>query len=183
MLTPALYLFRTSRPHIALVGLVPHTEHFRNVLRHQVLVSPRLASLRVDESLYFANTRTLEDRVNDVVATHPALEHLVLQCSAINAIDASAPESLEAIVLRLQDAGVVLHLSEVKGPVMDRLQHTDFLASLGGPVFQTHYQAIQRLTPEILPSAVAGPRFSAPVRWRGRGPACSSRKDDPSAGR
>lgn len=147
----ALYLFRTSRPHIAQVGLVPHTEHFRNVLRHQVLVSPRLVSLRVDESLYFANARALEDRVNDVVATHPALEHLVLQCSAINAIDASALESLEAIVLRLRDAGVVLHLSEVKGPVMDRLQRTDFLASLGGPVFLTHYQAIQRLTPEILP--------------------------------
>ena len=75
----------------------------------------------------------------------------MLQCSAINAIDASALESLEAIVLRLRDAGVVLHLSEVKGPVMDRLQRTDFLASLGGPVFLTHYQAIQRLTPEILP--------------------------------
>jgi SulP family sulfate permease len=145
-----LYLFRTSRPHIAEVGLVPHTEHFRNVLRHQVVVSPRLVSLRVDESLYFANARTLEDRVNDAVASHPELAHLVLQCSAINAIDASALESLEAIVHRLREAGVVMHLSEVKGPVMDRLQRTDFLASLGGQVFLTHYQAIECLTPEIL---------------------------------
>lgn len=146
----ALYLFRTSRPHIAEVGLVQGTEHFRNVLRHKVLVSPRLLSLRVDESLYFANSRTLEDRVNDAVAQRPALEHVVLQCSAINDIDASALESLEAIDARLRDAGIVLHLSEVKGPVMDRLRHTAFLRELRGQVFLTHYKAVCTLAPEIL---------------------------------
>jgi len=154
----ALYLFRTSRPHIAQVGLVPGTEHFRNVLRHEVAVSPRLVSLRVDESLYFANARALEDRVNDAVAGQPQLQHLVLQCSAINHIDASALESLEAIEQRLHDAGVRLHLSEVKGPVMDRLKHTDFLRDLSGLVFLTHYQAVVALTPEVLgaPAAAAG---------------------------
>ncbi len=146
----ALYLWRTSRPHIASVGLVPGTEHFRNVLRHTVRVSPALVSLRVDESLYFANARALEDRINDAVATHPALKHVVLQCSAINDIDASALESLEAIEKRLRDAGVALHLSEVKGPVMDRLKTTPFLHHLQGPVFLTHYQAVAALTPEVL---------------------------------
>jgi SulP family sulfate permease len=146
----ALYLSRTSRPHIAIVGLVPGTEHFRNVLRHQVLVSPRLVTLRVDESLYFANARALEDRVNDAVASHPHLRHLVLQCSAINDIDASALESLEAIEHRLREAGIALHLSEVKGPLMDRLQHTAFFKSLQGQIFLTQYQAVATLTPELL---------------------------------
>lgn len=146
----ALYLFRTSRPHIAMVGLVPGTEHFRNVLRHQVKVSPRLVSLRMDGSLYFANARSLEDRVNDAVAALPDLQHVVLQCSAINDIDASALESLEAIEHRLRDAGISLNLSEVKGPVMDRLHRTDFLKGLNGKVFLTHYQAIATLTPEVL---------------------------------
>jgi SulP family sulfate permease len=145
-----LYMWRTSRPHIAMVGLVPGTEHFRNVLRHPVRVSPSLVSLRVDESLYFANARSLEDRVNDAVAAHPELRHLVLQCSAINDIDASALESLEAIEQRLRDAGVSLHLSEVKGPVMDRLQTTEFLRHLSGQVFLTHYQAVATLTPNVL---------------------------------
>jgi sulfate permease, SulP family len=149
----ALYLFRTSRPHIATVGLVPGTEHFRNVLRHDVLVSPHLVTLRVDESLYFANARTLEDRVNDTVAGHPALRHLVLQCSAINDIDASALESLETIEKRLHDAGIALHLSEVKGPVMDRLETTDFLHHLSGRVFLTQYQAVAALAPELLSPA------------------------------
>ena len=104
----------------------------------------------MDESLYFANARSLEDRVNDAVATQPALRHVVLQCSAINDIDASALESLEAIEKRLQEAGIALHLSEVKGPVMDRLQRTDFLHHLSGQVFLTHYQAVATLTPEVL---------------------------------
>lgn len=149
-LSLALYLYRTSRPHMAEVGLVAGTEHFRNVQRHTVLVSPRVLSLRVDESLYFANSRALEDRINNAVATRPELAHVVLQCSAINDIDASALESLEAIDLRLRGAGLRLHLSEVKGPVMDRLKNTHFLHGLSGQVFLTHYQAIQALSPDVV---------------------------------
>ncbi|MEY8875367.1 MAG: SulP family inorganic anion transporter [Leptothrix sp. (in: b-proteobacteria)] len=146
----ALHLLRTSRPHIAEVGLVAGTEHFRNVQRHAVRTEASLISLRVDESLYFANARTLEDRVNEAVAAQSELRHVVLQCSAINAIDASALESLEAIEQRLRDAGVLLHLSEVKGPVMDRLRATDFLHHLRGRVFLTHYQAVATLTPALI---------------------------------
>lgn len=149
-LSLVLFLYRSSRPHIAEVGWLPGTEHFRNVLRHPVHVSPRLVSLRVDESLWFANARALEDRVNDLVASRPALRHVVLQCSAINGIDASALESLESIQARLADAGIQLHLSEVKGPVMDQLQGTDFIHHLNGRVFLTQYQAVAALTPELL---------------------------------
>jgi SulP family sulfate permease len=146
----ALHLFQSSRPHIAVVGWVAGTEHFRNVERHTVQVSPALLSLRVDESLYFANARTLEDTVNHAVAQRSALKHVVLQCSAINSIDASALESLDAIAQRLQASGIALHLSEVKGPVMDRLQRTTFIQHLSGQVFLTHYQAVLALTPELV---------------------------------
>lgn len=152
----ALHLWRSSRPHMAVVGLVPGTEHFRNVLRHEVRTSSALLSLRVDESLYFANARHLEDRINDAVASQPMLKHVVLQCSAINDIDASALESLETIEHRLQDAGIRLHLSEVKGPVMDRLQATHFLRHLSGQVFLSHFQAVAALTPEVV-SPAPGP--------------------------
>ncbi len=144
-----LFLYRASRPHIAEVGLVPGTEHFRNVLRHSVLVNPTLVSLRVDESLYFANSKALEDHINQSMASMPNLQNVVLLCSAINDIDASALESLELIEARLLSAGIALHLSEVKGPVMDRLKHTHFLQHLSGQVFLTHYQAIQALSPSI----------------------------------
>jgi len=145
-----LHLLRTSRPHIAEVGLVAGTEHFRNVQRHTVRVSPRLLSLRVDESLYFANSRALEDRINAAVAERPDLAYVVLQCSAINDIDASALESLEAIERRLQESGIQLHLSEVKGPVMDRLRNTEFAQTMRGRVHLTHFMAVQALTPEVV---------------------------------
>jgi SulP family sulfate permease len=141
----ALFLYKTSRPHIAEVGLVSGTEHFRNVKRHKVEISNGILSLRVDESLYFANARALEDSVNEAVARRSGLSHVILQCSAVNAIDASALESLEAIDARLKDAGIQFHLSEVKGPVMDKLATTHFLQHLSGRVFLTHYKAFETL--------------------------------------
>lgn len=146
----ALFLLKTSRPHIAEVGLVPGTEHFRNVLRHTVATNPQLVTLRVDESLYFANARALEDRVNDLVASRPQMKHLVLLCSAINDIDASALESLAAINQRLGDSGLQLHLTEIKGPVMDRLRKASFLNELSGKVYLSQYQAVADLTPDVL---------------------------------
>jgi SulP family sulfate permease len=140
-----LYLYRTSRPHMAVVGRVPGSEHFRNVLRHKVEIDPKILSLRVDESLYFANARFLEDRLYDMVAARPELRHVVLMCPAVNAIDASALHSLEEINHRLKDIGVTFNLSEVKGPVMDRLQRTDFLDQLTGKVFLSQHQAVTQL--------------------------------------
>ena len=149
-LSLGLFLLRASRPHIAAVGLMPGTEHFRNVARHPVRVSPRLVCLRVDASMFFANARAIEDRINAEVASRPALEHVLLQCSAVNDIDASALESLHAIAGRLHDSGIALHFSEIKGPIMDKLKKTDFLKTLHGQVFLTSYQAVQALTPEVM---------------------------------
>jgi SulP family sulfate permease len=141
-----LHLYKTSRPHVAEVGLVPGTQHFRNVLRHEVETDPALLTLRVDQSLYFANARFLEDLVQDRVAENRNLRHVVLMCSAVNEIDLSALESLEAINERLSAAGITLHLSEVKGPVMDRLRRSHFLDELSGRVFLSQYDAWKALT-------------------------------------
>ncbi|MDN6319629.1 MAG: sulfate permease [Marinobacter sp.] len=150
-LSIGLFLYRTSRPHSAVVGRVPGTEHFRNVLRHDVELCPKVIFLRVDESLYFANARFLEETVMDLAIDGPELKHLVLVCPAVNLVDASALESLEAINVRLKDAGVRLHLSEVKGPVMDRLKSTEFLSHLGGELFLSTYEAWQTLTDRKAP--------------------------------
>lgn len=141
-----LFLYRTSKPHSALVGRVPGTEHFRNVERHQVETSNKVLTLRMDESLYFANARYLEDRVYALIVQNPAVEHFVLMCPAVNLIDASALESLEAINHKLQDSGVTFHLSEVKGPVMDRLQRSHFFDTLSGQVFLSQFDAWHTLT-------------------------------------
>ena len=101
--------------------------------------------MRVDESLYFANARFLEDQIYARIAEYPSTKNLVLVCPAINDIDLSALESLESINARLKDAGVKFHLSEVKGPVMDKLERSGFLPHLTGKVFLSHHQAVQEL--------------------------------------
>ncbi len=140
-----IFLYRSARPHVAEVGRVAGTEHFRNVLRHEVITDPRIVALRVDESLYFANARYLEDRVYDRIVGDERVRHVVLLCSAVNEIDTSALESLEAIQARLTDLGIELHLSEVKGPVMDRLRRSDFPEHLSGRVFLSHHDAVREL--------------------------------------
>lgn len=152
-LSIALYLGRTSRPHIAIVGQVPGTEHFRNVERHAVHISTHVLSVRVDESLYFANARYLEDRLYDEIAVRPDIRDVVLLCPAVNYIDASALDSLEVINVRLQQAGVRFHLAEVKGPVFDRLQRSHFLEHLSGDVFLSQHQAMSALDPGLTQQA------------------------------
>ncbi|MDT8879728.1 sulfate permease [Halomonas saccharevitans] len=176
-LSLGLHLYRTSRPHSAVVGRVPGSEHFRNVQRHAVETDERLAILRVDESLYFANARYLEDTVMELAARQPGLAHIVLACQAVNVIDASALESLEAINARLKDADVALHLAEVKGPVMDRLEHTVFCRALTGRVFLSTFDAWRALheqaTAETSQAACGG---------AGLHDAASPRPSDPGLG-
>ena len=150
-----LHLYKTSRPHVAEVGLVPGTQHFRNVLRHTVETVPHLLTLRVDESLYFVNARFLEDLIQERVTEGCGITDVVLMFSAVNEVDFSALESLEAINRRLKDMGVRLHLSEVKGPVMDRLKSSHFLDELTGRVFLSHYEAWETLARPQTPARAA----------------------------
>ncbi|MCK0097992.1 sulfate permease [Qipengyuania sp. S6317L1] len=140
-----LYLWRASRPHAAIVGRVPETEHFRNVDRHTVFTVPHILSIRIDEALTYLNARWLEEYVLEQVADRPAVRHVILMCSAVNEIDASGLESLEAINHRLGDGAIGLHLSEVKGPVMDRLKRSHFVEELNGEVFLSQSKAFDKL--------------------------------------
>ena len=164
-LSLVLFLSRSARPHMATVGQVPGTHHFRNVKRHEVITSPAVLSIRVDESLYFANARWLEDSLYDTAVANDEIRHVVLICSAVNEIDASALESLEALNDRLSAAGIAFHLSEVKGPVMDRLKRSAFLKHLFGRIYLSQHDAMADLDPATIDAAQTGsrPMQSAPL--------------------
>ncbi len=146
-------LYKTSKPHVAVVGRVPGTEHFRNIERHEVQTFDNILSIRIDESLYFANSRFLEGLVYDKVKDHPKVKHVILMCTAVNKIDMSALETLLLINRSLSELDIKLHLSEVKGPVMDRLQRTDFLSRLTGNCYLTQNQAVEDLRDDARPEA------------------------------
>ena len=128
-------IWRASRPHIAVLGRIPGTEHFRNIARYTADTAPGLLMLRVDAGLFFGNVEAVNGRIEDELAAHPATRNLVLVLSAVNEIDTSALFSLTELNAMLKTRGVALHLAEVKGPVMDRLKHSEFLPVLNGRVF------------------------------------------------
>lgn len=148
VLAMGLHIRATLKPHVVEVGRIPGTEHYRDVLRYNVEVVETIVTLRIDESLYYANARYLEDRVEEIVNENPNMEHLILMCPAVNRIDASALDSLFVIMGRLKALKIKLHLSEVHTAVKERLQNSNFLQRLTGQVYLSHHQAITDLEPE-----------------------------------
>lgn len=138
----ALLLQRTARPHVALIGRVPGTEHYRNVDRHQVECLPEVLGLRIDESLVFTNARSLTDVVQGHLATHPGVRRVVLLMSPVNSIDFSGLEALRELHVALKRQGLQLDLSEVKGPVLDRLRASGWQRWFEGEVYLSHHQGM-----------------------------------------
>ncbi|MGI4845334.1 MAG: SulP family inorganic anion transporter [Janthinobacterium lividum] len=144
-------IWRASRPHIAVLGRIAGTEHFRNVDRYSAETAPGLLMLRVDAGLFFGNVEAVNERIEDELAERPDTRHLVLVLSAVNAIDTSALFGLEELNASLRQRGVLLHLAEVKGPVMDRLKHSSLLQALGGRLFLSAAMAWDELAPATKP--------------------------------
>lgn len=148
VLTFILLLWRISRPHIAVIGLIEGTQHFRNVSRYDVVTIPTIASFRVDENLSFLNAHVLKGYIITELSHNKAVKHVVINCSSISNIDLSALEMLEELNRELLILDIKLHLSEIKSPVMDRLVDSKLIKALTGQIFLSHYQAIQCLSSE-----------------------------------
>ena len=141
-----LLLQRTARPHWAEVGRLPGTEVFRNVKRFEVETLPQVLAVRIDESLLFTNSRWLSDTMLAAPTQRPGLKHVVLMMSGVNDIDLSGLEGLMHLARDLGSQGVQLHLSELKGPVADRLNAAGLREWLTGRVFRTQYDAHRHLS-------------------------------------
>jgi SulP family sulfate permease len=145
-----LHLSRTSKPHIAVLGRLENTEHFRNILRHPVTTSPHILAIRIDESLYFVNTKYLEDYLLKLVTEQKEVEYLLLVCSGINSIDGSALETLQRLIEDLHQMKIEFYLSEVKGPIFDQLEKVGFVDKLGRDrIFLSTDQAIKELSQRV----------------------------------
>ncbi|MEF9955968.1 MAG: sulfate permease [Acinetobacter sp.] len=150
VLTFVLLLWRISRPHIAVIGLIQGTQHFRNISRYDVITSPTIVAFRVDENLSFLNAHILKGKIITEISHNSQLQHVIINCSSISNIDLSALEMLHDLNQSLAQLNIQLHLSEVKSPVMDRLSGSKLADELTGKIFLSHYQAIQSLSPEML---------------------------------
>ena len=144
-LSAGAFLWRASRPHIAVLGRLAGTEHFRNEQRFQVEIQPHLLIMRIDENLFFANSAAVIDRIEAELAKRAATRDLLLVLSSVSHIDLTAAEALERLRADLQARGIVLHLAEVKGPVLDRLRHAGRLRGFAHEPFVSVHSATQVL--------------------------------------
>lgn len=147
-LSLATLVWRASRPHMAQVGRIPGTEHFRNMKSHEVETYAELVMLRIDENLFFGNAESVEKRVLAVLSKQPEARHLVLLMSSVSSIDATALEMLEQLDERLIDQGLGLHFAEVKGPVMEQLDNAGFPGRMSGQIYLSANEAFEALKEE-----------------------------------
>jgi len=140
-----LLIRSSSLPHIVIVGRMGESEHFRNVDRFETRTSPEVLAMRVDQSIYFVNTRFIENFMMKSVSDAPDVKHVVLICTATNFIDTSGLEMLEHLCDNLHEMGVTLHLAEVKSAVMDKLKLTDFSEHMRGNIYFTTDLAMKDL--------------------------------------
>ncbi|MCO4744656.1 MAG: sulfate permease [Proteobacteria bacterium] len=129
----ALHLHHTSTPHIATLGRVPGTTHYRDIRRHpDARIDPDVIILRIDESLYFANAPVLKDAVEHASNEHPDVpEGIILDFIAVNDLDATALEVLEQIADELHEAGTALLIAELSGPLHDIMEASGTLDHIG----------------------------------------------------
>lgn len=139
------YIWRSGHPHIAIVGRVPGTEHFRNIKRHSVEARPGVLVIRIDENIFFGNAHSIEDDIYRMTEKMSDTTDVILMFSAVNRIDATALKILSDINNKLKGSGTNLHLTEVKGPVMDRLAKTDFFQELTGKCFLSTNEAFESM--------------------------------------
>ena len=141
-----LYMYLTSTPHIAEIGLIPNTEHFRNIKHFKVELASNAVSLRIDESIIFSNADFLESYIEDIVVQRSEVKNIILHCGGVNSIDLTGMDMLISLNNRLQSMGVKLHLSEVKVPVRNLLSKVNFISELSGTLYLSHLQAHQAMT-------------------------------------
>lgn len=147
LLSFASLIWRSSHPHIAIVGRMPGTEHFRNVDRYAVETLPDVLMLRIDSALVFNNTQGVMERIEHEMQVRPGVRHLVLVLSAVNMVDTTALLAITELNKQMREQHRLLHLCEVKGPVMDRLKHSTLMTrDLTGQVFLSAAQAYQHLS-------------------------------------
>ncbi len=147
VLTSLFFLIRSaSHPHIAIIGRISGSAHFRNEKRHEVLTYPCLLAIRIDEGLHFANKEAVNSYIEQAVYQHPNAVHLLLVCSAVNVLDGDGVELLMEWNEKLRAQGITLHLAEVKGPIMDKLKEVHFTDQLNpGQVFLSTHEAFMAL--------------------------------------
>ncbi len=149
ILSLAMVIFRTTRPHYAVLGKVPNTTFYRNVERFQGLETrDDLLILRFDAQLYFANTNFFQDvLLDEVIKRKDKLKAILIVAESINYVDSSAMHALKDLVQDFKLNGITVLFSGVKGPVRDAMAKASLIKTVGEDhVFMSIQEGVDAFT-------------------------------------
>ncbi|MCS6929363.1 MAG: solute carrier family 26 protein [Saprospiraceae bacterium] len=137
LLSLALVIYRTTRPHIAVLGRVPGTFFYRNIERFDNLEQrPDVLIVRFDSDLYFANVNYFLDTINELAARKGnALRVLIINAESINNLDSSGVHAIEELLLQFRQRGIDVYFVSVKGPVRDAMARAGLIEKIGPEKF------------------------------------------------
>ena len=138
---------RISKPHSAVLGHVEGTTSYRNITRFpEAHVIDGVRILRIDAALSFVNAANVKKLILSNVAAIDAEPHaLVLDASGINDLDVTGAEMLEELLTEIDERGVTVHLTDVKGPVRDVLRRSGLWDRLGDRVHTSTDDALDAI--------------------------------------
>ena len=145
MVSFASLIWQSSKPHVAVVGQLAGTGHFRNINRHDVVTFHNLLMLRIDESLFFGNSESVHRSVVLATRQYPKAYEIILIMSAVNHIDFTGQEMLISLNQELLNQNKHLNFSFIKGPVMDIIEDTPVITDLSGRVYLSTMDAVNDL--------------------------------------
>lgn len=138
-----VFIYRSTRPHTAVLGRLPGTDIYRNVKRFsEAELIPHTTILRFDASFYFANVSFFRDRIAKLLEEQEEELHtLILDMSGINDMDSSAEEAIHELIRELEGSDITLFLAQTKGPVRDVLKASGVYEQLGEERFTFSIQS------------------------------------------
>ena len=157
LLSLALIIYRTSMPHVAVLGRVPDTNIYRNIDRYdEVNAIADTLILRFDAQLYFANTNYFKEIIEELVLEKgAALKHIIISADSMNGLDSSAVHVLEEVIEEQKNSGRIIYFAGVKGPVRDAMKRGHLTSKIGESNFFLDVQhAVDFISGDMSSSAI-----------------------------
>lgn len=134
LLSLLLLVYRTSRPHIAILGRIKGSNYFKNVLRfnEDTEVFDDFLIIRFDAQLFFGNKDYFKKELQRHIKTKgETLKHIILNAEAINYIDSSAVHMLRQVIDELKRKNIQLIIAGAIGPTRDILYSSGLISDIG----------------------------------------------------
>ena len=125
-----VHLSRRMRPGVVELGRVEGTTELRNVAVYPTVGTSDGALLRLDGALDFLNAGAVTAAIRRVVADRPELRWVLLDAAGVSELDATGLRALEDLSVNLEDAGVALHLAQLRAPQRDTVARAGLHARL-----------------------------------------------------